>query len=184
MRGPSKRASRRTGPKQSMFAALATPNYRLWVMGALVSNIGTWMQRVAQDWLVLTVLTDHSGTATGITTGLQFLPMLLLGPYAGLIADRHNKLHILRITQAASGVLALALGLLVITNTAELWHVYGLALALGVASAFDMPARQSFVSEVVTADLVPNAVAPASPGDGPRHGRRQAHRQLRRRYRR
>ena len=159
MRGRTWRAPRPTGPKQSMFAALGTPNYRLWMMGALVSNIGTWMQRVAQDWLVLTVLTDHSGTATGITTGLQFLPMLLLGPYAGLIADRHNKLHVLRITQAASGLLALVLGLLVVTNTAELWHVYGLALALGVASAFDMPARQSFVSEVVTADLVPNAVA-------------------------
>ncbi|GER22353.1 MFS transporter [Zafaria cholistanensis] len=142
-----------------MFAALATPNYRLWVAGTLVSNTGTWMQRVAQDWLVLTVLTDHSGTAAGITMGLQFLPMLLLGPYAGLVADRYHKLRVLRLTQAASGTFALVLGLLVITGTAELWHVYGLALALGMASAFDAPARQSFVSEMVAADLVPNAVA-------------------------
>jgi len=156
MRGTTARPA---APKQSMFAALGIANYRLWVMGALVSNIGTWMQRVAQDWLVLTVLTDHSGLATGITTGLQFLPILLLGPYAGVLADRHRKLNLLRITQAVSGAFALVLGLLVVTDTAELWHVYALALGLGVASAFDAPARQAFVSEVVSADLIPNAVS-------------------------
>ncbi|HXD28323.1 MAG TPA: MFS transporter, partial [Arthrobacter sp.] len=142
-----------------MFKALAVPNYRLWVSGALVSNIGTWMQRVAQDWLVLTVLTDNSGTATGITTGLQFLPILFLGPYAGLVADRYDKRKLLLVTQTVMGLCALVLGLLVLTGTAELWHVYLLAFVLGLASAFDAPARQAFVSEVVGPDDVPNAVA-------------------------
>lgn len=142
-----------------MFKALAVPNYRLWVSGALVSNIGTWMQRVAQDWLVLTVLTDNSGTATGITTGLQFLPILFLGPYAGLVADRYDKRKLLLVTQTVMGLCALLLGLLVLTGTAELWHVYLLAFILGLASAFDAPARQAFVSEVVGPDDVPNAVA-------------------------
>ncbi|NKX53061.1 MFS transporter [Arthrobacter mobilis] len=143
----------------SMFRALAVPNYRLWFAGALVSNVGTWMQRVAQDWLVLTSLTEHSGTAVGITTGLQFLPILFLGPYAGLIADRHRKRRLLLLTQTAMGLCALVLGLLVVTGTVQLWHVYAIALALGIGSAFDAPARQAFVSEVVGQDDVPNAVA-------------------------
>jgi MFS family permease len=141
------------------FRALGVRNYRLWVAGALVSNIGTWMQRVAQDWLVLTVLTDHSGTAVGITTGLQFLPILFLGPYAGVLADRHRKRVILLWTQTAMGLCALLLGLLVLTGSAQLWQVYATALALGLASAFDGPARQAFVSEVVGPDDVSNAVA-------------------------
>ena len=143
----------------SMFRALKVYNYRLWVTGALVSNIGTWMQRVAQDWLVLTVLTNNSGTAAGITTGLQFLPIIFLGPYAGLLGDRVNKRKLLLVTQAAMGMCALLLGLLVITATAQLWQVYVLALLLGVASAFDAPSRQAFVSEVVGKEDVPNAVA-------------------------
>jgi MFS family permease len=142
-----------------MFSALKIPNYRLWTAGALVSNIGTWMQRVAQDWLVLTILTDHSGTATGITTGLQFLPILFLGPFAGVLADRMNKRKLLLITQSAMGVFATILGVLVATGSAELWHVYLLAFGLGVASAFDAPARQAFVSELVPARELPNAVA-------------------------
>lgn len=141
------------------FQALGIRNYRLWVGGALVSNIGTWMQRVAQDWLVLTVLTDHSGTAVGITTGLQFLPILFLGPYAGVLADRHRKRVILLWTQTAMGLCALLLGLLVLAGSAQLWQVYAIALALGLASAFDAPARQAFVSEVVGPDDVSNAVA-------------------------
>ncbi|MFB0834736.1 MFS transporter [Arthrobacter halodurans] len=141
------------------FRALRNPNYRLWVSGALVSNIGTWMQRVAQDWLVLTILTDNSGTAVGITTGLQFLPILFLGPWAGLVADRHDKRRLLLVTQTAMGLCALVLGLLVLSGAAELWHVYAIALALGVASAFDAPARQAFVSEVVAKGDIPNAVA-------------------------
>ncbi|HEY8295546.1 MAG TPA: MFS transporter [Micrococcaceae bacterium] len=143
----------------SMFSALRVHNYRLWVTGALVSNIGTWMQRVAQDWLVLTVLTHQSGTAIGITTGLQFLPILFLGPYAGLLGDRLSKRRVLLCTQSAMGLCALLLGLLVVTGTVQLWHVYALALALGVASAIDAPSRQAFVSEVVEQQDVPNAVA-------------------------
>lgn len=143
----------------SMFSAMKVFNYRLWVSGALVSNIGTWMQRVAQDWLVLTVLTNHSGTAVGITTGLQFLPILILGPWAGLLGDRYSKRKILLMTQSAMGTCALILGVLVVTNTVQLWHVYLLALLLGVGSAIDAPSRQAFVSEVVEADDVPNAVA-------------------------
>ncbi|MEO6531498.1 MAG: MFS transporter [Specibacter sp.] len=143
----------------SMFRALKVFNYRLWVTGALVSNIGTWMQRVAQDWLVLTVLTNHSGTAAGITTGLQFLPIVFLGPYAGLLGDRVNKRKLLLITQTAMGFCALLLGILVVTGAVQLWHVYVLATLLGVASAFDAPSRQAFVSEVVAKEDIPNAVA-------------------------
>ncbi|WP_309080918.1 MFS transporter [Zhihengliuella sp.] len=142
-----------------MFSALRNPNYRLWVAGALVSNIGTWMQRVAQDWLVLTELTDNNGMAVGITTGLQFVPILFLGAWAGLVADRHDKRRLLMITQTAMGLCALGLGLLVWWDAAELWHVFVLAFALGVASAFDAPARQAFVSEVVAKPDIPNAVA-------------------------
>ncbi len=143
----------------SMFRALKVFNYRLWVTGALVSNIGTWMQRVAQDWLVLTVLTNNSGTAAGIVTGLQFLPIVFLGPYAGLLGDRVNKRRLLLLTQTAMGFCALVLGVLVVTGAVELWHVYVLAFLLGVASAFDAPSRQAFVSEVVDKEDVPNAVA-------------------------
>ncbi|WP_245325587.1 MFS transporter [Paeniglutamicibacter terrestris] len=142
-----------------MFSALKFPNYRLWTAGALVSNIGTWMQRVAQDWLVLTILTNNDGTAAGITTGLQFLPILFLGPFAGVLADRMNIRKLLLITQSAMGICATILGVLVITGTAELWHVYVLALGLGIASAFDAPARQSFVSELVPSTHLANAVA-------------------------
>ncbi|MCU6479841.1 MFS transporter [Arthrobacter sp. A2-55] len=142
-----------------MFRALKVFNYRLWVTGALVSNIGTWMQRVAQDWLVLTILTNNSGTAAGITTGLQFLPIVFLGPFAGLLGDRVNKRKLLLCTQTAMGLCALLLGLLVVTHTVELWHVYVIAFLLGVASAFDAPSRQAFVSEVVGKEDVPNAVA-------------------------
>jgi MFS family permease len=142
-----------------MFASLSERNYRVWFAGGLVSNVGTWMQRIAQDWLVLTQLTDHSGTATGIVTGLQFLPILLLSPYAGLIADRMSKLKMLKITQAASGVLALLLGLLVLTDVAQLWHVYIIAGLLGVVAAFDGPPRQALVNDLVPHRLVPNAVS-------------------------
>jgi MFS family permease len=141
------------------FRALRNPNYRLWAGGALVSNIGTWMQRVAQDWLVLTVLTDHSGTAVGITTALQFLPMLLLGPYAGVLADRYPKRTILLWTQTAMGLCGLIVGLLVVTGWAQLWQVYAAALFLGLASAIDGPARQAFVSELVGQDDIANAVS-------------------------
>ncbi|WP_460734029.1 MFS transporter [Nocardioides ginkgobilobae] len=138
------------------FRALSQPNYRTYAAGALVSNVGTWMQRVAQDWLVL-VLTG-SGAALGIVTGLQFLPFLLLSPFAGVVADRVPKRWLLQVTNIGMAVPALVLGVLAVTGTVEIWHVYALALVLGVASAFDAPARQSFVSELVGPDDLTNAV--------------------------
>ena len=143
----------------AMFRALENRNYRIWAGGAIVSNIGTWMQRVAQDWLVLTVLTNHSGAALGITTGLQFLPMLLFGPYGGVLADRYRKRIILMWTQLAMAFTGLAIGLLVVTGSAQLWHAYVAAFCLGVASAVDAPARQAFVSELVGQENISNAVA-------------------------
>jgi MFS family permease len=139
------------------FRALANRNYRLYAAGGVVSNVGTWMQRVAQDWLVLQ-LTANSGTALGITTGLQFLPILLLSPYAGLIADRYPKRRLLQVTQLMMAVPALVLGVLAVTGTAQTWHVYLLAFVFGVGTAFDGPARQAFVSEMVHADDLTNAV--------------------------
>lgn len=140
------------------FRSLSIPNYRIWAAGAIVSNTGTWMQRVAQDWLVLTVLTENSGVAVGITTGLQFAPALLLAPVAGAVADRLDRRRVLMATQTASGLLALVLGLLVVTGTAQLWMVYALAFGLGLVAAIDAPARQAFVSEMVPVEVLPNAV--------------------------
>jgi MFS family permease len=140
------------------FRSLSIHNYRLWASGAIVSNTGTWMQRVAQDWLVLTVLTDNSGTAVGITTGLQFAPALLLAPAAGALADRVDRRKLLVATQTALGALALVLGGLVISGVAQLWQVYLLALLLGTVTAVDSPARQAFVSELVPNEDLPNAV--------------------------
>jgi MFS family permease len=122
-----------------------------------VSNTGTWMQRVAQDWLVLQ-LTANSGAALGITTGLQFLPFLLIAPFAGLVADRMPKQRLLQLTNLGMALPAAVLGLLAVTGTAQNWHVYELAFVLGTASAFDAPARQSFVSEIVDPDDLTNAV--------------------------
>lgn len=139
------------------FAALANRNYRIYVSGSFVSNIGTWMQRVAQDWLVLE-LSHGSGLAVGITTGLQFLPMLLLSPYGGLIADRFDKRAVLKITQAWLALCAAVLGILAITGVAHTWHVYLIAFAFGIGTAFDNPARQSFVSEVAGPEHLANAI--------------------------
>lgn len=139
------------------FRSLRNPNYRLYAAGGVVSNTGTWMQRVAQDWLVLQ-LTANSGAALGITTGLQFLPFLLLGPFSGLVADRMPKRLLLQITNVGMAIPALVLGLLAVTGTAQIWHVYVLAFVLGLASAFDAPARQSFVSEIVEPEDLTNAV--------------------------
>lgn len=141
------------------FHSLGVPNYRRYASGAIVSNVGTWMGRVAQDWLVLTVLTDHSASALGIVTGLQFLPFLLLAPWAGMIADRFPKRLILLWTQAGLLVTALALAVLTGTGLVELWHVYALALLQGVATAVDNPSRQAFVGEMVDHAHLANAVA-------------------------
>ena len=141
------------------FASLSVRNYRIYATGAFISNIGTWMGRVAQDWLVLTELTHHSSTALGIVTGLQFLPFLLLAPWAGMIADRYPKRAILAITQTSLALSSLVLGLLAVTGTAELWMVYAIALFTGVATAVDNPARQTFVSEMVPRERLANAVS-------------------------
>jgi MFS family permease len=141
------------------FRSLRLFNYRLWAIGGLVSNIGTWMQRIAQDWLVLTGLTHHSATAVGIVIGLQFGPQLLLLPWSGYAADRFDRRKLLMLTQAVSGILALALGLLAVTGHVQLWHVYLLAFLLGCVNAVDMPARQTFVCDLVGDADLSNAVA-------------------------
>lgn len=142
----------------STFASLSFRNYRLWFAGALVANVGTWMQRVAQDWLVLTQLSDESGVAVGITTALQFAPFLVVAPYAGVIADRVDRRKLLMATQAAQGVLAAALGVLVLLGHAQLWQVYVFAGLLGVVAAIDAPVRQTFVAQLVPASRLSNAV--------------------------
>ncbi|MFP5284093.1 MAG: MFS transporter, partial [Actinomycetes bacterium] len=140
------------------FAALRDRNYRPYAGGAFVSNIGTWMQRVAQDWLVLE-LSGGSGLAVGITTACQFLPMLLLTSYGGLVADRFPKRRVLALTQAWLALSAAGLGLLAVGGAASTWHVYLLALVFGIGTAFDNPARQAFVPELVPGDRLQNAIA-------------------------
>lgn len=142
-----------------MFRSLGVRNYRLWFGGALVSNTGAWMQRIAQDWLVLTQLTDEDATAVGVTMALNFAPQLLLVPITGIVADRFNRRTVLFITQIAMALLGLGLGILTLTGVVELWMVFSFALALGLASAFDAPVRQAFVSELVPADNLANAVS-------------------------
>jgi len=143
----------------AMFRSLSGVNYRLWFAGALVSNVGTWMQRTAQDWIVLTMLTDNDAVAVGITMALQLGPQLLLVPWSGLIADRFDRRKLLMLTQSLMAMLGIALGTMVLFGVAELWHVYAFAFALGVVSAIDAPARQAFVSELVSEKDLPNAVA-------------------------
>lgn len=142
-----------------MFRSLSVLNYRIWFAGAMVSNVGTWMQRTAQDWIVLTQLTDHNATAVGVVMALQFGPQLVLMPWSGLIADRLDRRKLLMLTQTLMGVLALGLGVITVTGVVELWHVYLFALGLGVVAAIDAPARQTFVSELVPDDNLANAVA-------------------------
>ena len=140
------------------FHSLRYRNFRLWFTGNVIASTGTWMQRVAQDWVVLTVLTSHDGFQVGVVTALQFLPLLVLSPWAGVLADRVDRRRLLQMTQAATGVLGLVLGALVLTGTAQLWHVHLLALVGGAVSAIDSPARQAFVSELVPSRSLPNAV--------------------------
>jgi len=142
-----------------MFRSLSGRNYRIWFSGALVSNIGTWMQRTAQDWIVLTDLTDNDAIAVGTTMALQFGPQLVLMPWTGLIADRFDRRRMLMLTQGLMGLLGLGLALLVLNDAATLLWVYAFALALGIVAAFDAPVRQAFVSDVVTGEDVTNAVA-------------------------
>ena len=137
-------------------ASLSHRNYRLFFFGQLVSQGGTWMQAVAQSFLVLGL--THSGTQLGLTTAARFLPVLLFGQAGGLFADRADKRRVLYVTQASAGLLAAAFAVLTGTDEMRLWTVYVLAVALGFVNVFDNPARQSFISELVPPDDLPNAV--------------------------
>lgn len=141
------------------FRSLAEPNYRHWFAGALISNTGTWMQRTAQDWIVLTYLTNNNASALGLTMALQMGPQLIMFPFAGALADRFSKRKMLMVTQTLLGTVGLLLFVLVITDTIVLWHVYVLALVLGILATLDNPSRQAFVSELVGEKLLPNAVS-------------------------
>ncbi|HWD29739.1 MAG TPA: MFS transporter [Rhizomicrobium sp.] len=148
-----------TAPAAGVFRSLRGFNYRTWVAGAFVSNIGTWVQRTAQDWLVLTQLTHHDASAVGLVMALQFGPQLLLLPWTGFAADHYNQRRLLIATQATMGVLALVLGVLTVTGLVQLWHVYIFAFLFGSAAAFDAPVRQTFVAELVGDADLHNAVA-------------------------
>jgi MFS family permease len=147
------------GRATGTFRSLRGFNYRAWAMGAIVSNVGTWMQRTAQDWLVLTSLTSHNATAVGVVMALQFGPQLLFLPISGYAVDRLDRRKLLFATQTAMAVLALGLGLLTLSGWVRLWHVYVFAFMLGGVAAFDAPARQAFVSDLVAEEDLPNAVA-------------------------
>jgi MFS family permease len=143
---------------RATFRSLAGYNYRLWAAGALVSNVGTWMQRVALDWIVFTELTANDATAVGFVMALQFGPSLFLLPLTGLAADRFDRRRLLIVSQSLQATLALALAILTLTGSIQLWHVYTLALLLGCVTAFDAPARQTFVAELVSDKNLSNAV--------------------------
>jgi MFS family permease len=147
------------GVMSGTFRSLKVVNYRTWAAGAIVSNVGTWMQRTAQDWIVLTQLTDHNATAVGVVMALQFGPQVLLLPLTGFAADHLDRRKLLFATQASMGALALGLGLLTVAGLVQLWHVYLFAFLLGCVTAFDAPARQTFVSDLVGEADLSNAVA-------------------------
>ncbi|WP_051070154.1 MFS transporter [Actinopolyspora halophila] len=146
------------GDRGGMFRSLRERNYRYYASGQVVSLTGTWMQRAAQDWLVLE-LSGGSPAALGVAVALQFLPTMLFTLYAGVIADRFDKRRMLILVQSGMGLCGVALGLLDVGGVVELWQVYALALALGCFAAFDAPVRQSFVVEMVGAAQLSNAVA-------------------------
>ncbi|POX39465.1 MFS transporter [Streptomyces sp. Ru73] len=154
---PAEAAAAAVKPRKGTFSSLRNRNYRLFATGQVVSNTGTWMQRIAQDWLVLSL--TGSSAAVGITTALQFLPMLLFGLYGGVIADRLPKRKLLLMTQSAMGLTGLALAVLTLTGQVQVWHVYLVAFVLGLVTVVDNPARQSFVSEMVGPDDLRNAVS-------------------------
>lgn len=139
------------------FRSLSVRNYRVYAVGSLISNVGTWMQTTAQAWLVL-VLTG-SGSSLGVTVALQLLPTLLLSPLGGVLADRFSKRTVLRIMQVSMAVPAAVLGTLAVTGVVQTWHVYVLAFLFGIGRALEAPSRQSFVPEMVTRDDLGNAVA-------------------------
>ena len=143
----------------AMFRSFANINYRIWFAGALISNVGGWMQATAQDWVVLTELTDNDATAMGVTMALQFGPPLVLVSLTGWVADRFDRRHILFATQSALLALAIAVGVLLLNDLMTLPMMFGFALGFGVVNAFDAPARQAFVSDMVSTGDTSNAVA-------------------------
>lgn len=143
----------------AMFRSFANINYRIWFAGALVSNVGGWMQATAQDWVVLTELTDNDATAMGVTMALQFGPPLVLVSLTGWVADRFDRRHILFATQSALLALAIAVGVLLLNDVMTLPMMFAFALGFGVVNAFDAPARQAFVSDMVSTGDTSNAVA-------------------------
>ncbi|MEZ0142755.1 MFS transporter [Microbacterium sp. NRRL B-14842] len=142
-----------------MFRSFANINYRIWFAGALVSNVGGWMQATAQDWVVLTELTDNDATAMGVTMALQFGPPLVLVSLTGWVADRFDRRKILLTTQTALLGLAIAVGSLLLAGVMTLPMMLAFALGFGIVNAFDAPARQAFVSDMVSATETSNAVA-------------------------
>jgi MFS family permease len=144
-------------PWRHTFISLRVPNFRLFATGHFIAVIAIWMQRIAQDWLVLQL--SGSVTAVGFTVALQFLPSLLLGPWGGMVADRHSKRRILIMCQSAAAVLAAALAALALTGRIEVWHVYVIALVLGLVTVLDQPARQVFVHELVGPRYLRNAIS-------------------------
>src|SRR5215470_2448356 len=155
--GPAAAGNRERRSRRRTFSSLRVRNFRLFATGQVISNTGTWMQRVAQDWLVLKL--THSGAAVGVATGLQFLPLLLFSLWGGMIADRYPKRRVLITTQATMGALALFLGVLTVTGVVQVWHVYLLAFGLGMATVVDNPTRQSFAIEMVGRAGLANAIA-------------------------
>lgn len=149
--------TRLKGVGRVTFAALAIPNYRRYIAGQSISLIGTWMQMAAQSWLVLSI--THSATTLGVIVALQTLPVLLLGPYGGVIADRVDKRRLMVTLQIAMGLQALVLGLLTVTGAVQLWEIGALAALLGLNNAFENPARQSFMLEMVGPESLRNAVS-------------------------
>lgn len=149
--------TRLVGVGRVTFAALAIPNYRRYIAGQSVSLVGTWMQMAAQSWLVLTL--TGSATALGVILALQTLPVLLLCPYGGVVADRVDKRRLMVALQIAMGVQALLLGVLTVTGAVRLWEIGALALLLGLNNAFENPARQSFMHEMVGPENLRNAVS-------------------------
>lgn len=143
----------------AMFRSFANINYRIWFAGALISNVGGWMQATAQDWVVLTELTDNDATAMGVTMALQFGPPLVLVSLTGWVADRFDRRHILFATQSALLALAIAVGVLLLNDLMTLPMMFGFALGFGIVNAFDAPARQAFVSDMVSTGDTSNAVA-------------------------
>ena len=141
------------------FRSLTIRNYRIWFIGAFLSNVGAWMQATTQNWVVLTELTANNAAAVGFTMALQFGPQLLLVPFSGAVADRFDRRRVLFVTQTLLMLLAASLGILLITGLAQLWHLYSFALGLGIVNAFDSTSRQAFVSDLVGNRQLSNAVA-------------------------